>query len=291
LYDAETDWLYVYGVSVHDKASACTPIHESPGFAKDTILARARPNEVGDYTKWQFWNGDWTSVTPTGPSDLRVVARVGQSEISVDRVTLDGVTQYVLVQGRGLSVDDVVVRLSNEPTHFDDVDVGYPNIWTVDPRTFDPGISTAEQYLTVNEAPIYPNCAAFTTAEECGLAWRKCVWGGSVCETDPAFGLWIYAVKGHLHLGRISGVTENENWFPIAYFPEMNWPQDGADDPCAALDQAGCDRMECIWRGDGCASWPVWGRVRFFGLDLDRLYPWCTERCWNCAAADCSDVR
>lgn len=102
---AEDDWIYIFGASFVGERGA--------GGPDDAKLARARLADLGDYSAWQFLARSGWRRFEQGPTrdELRTIAPKVPLEYSVDPITRNGKTEYVLAHA-DLWHADVIVRRS-----------------------------------------------------------------------------------------------------------------------------------------------------------------------------------
>ena len=88
------------------------------GDVADAVLARALPADVQNYANWSFWNsaGQWkpfshASLNPPTPQNLGKVATGANPYFTVDTVTVNNHTRYVMTQSTPDGSNQLLMRI------------------------------------------------------------------------------------------------------------------------------------------------------------------------------------
>jgi hypothetical protein len=104
-------------------------IYGSDG-AGNVHVARAPVSDLFDLTTWEVLvdGGTWTDFTSTIPDDLAVVASGVGAIFTVDEITRGGVTRFALVHVHPVGDHMLFVRMSDDPTHWSELDAETPRL-------------------------------------------------------------------------------------------------------------------------------------------------------------------
>jgi hypothetical protein len=124
-HDAASGFAYIFGIS-----TLFLPHPLYVARAKNISCTPAKNPCITQYQQWQFLksNGSWSQLASPTLSSLKQIGNIaGASEFSVDKVSFNGRTRFVLVHGRPFAQDDMVVQISksNDLTHWEPFD---PNV-------------------------------------------------------------------------------------------------------------------------------------------------------------------
>lgn len=239
------DYTYIYGYTIVN------------GFPENVVLARAMDANIQNYSAWEFlriifgaptWN---TSLgPPTAPSDMWIVATGASTFFTVDKININNVPRWLMVQGWGAYHLHLVVRVGN--TDFEEGTTFYDIPYTSDSHTVVKPVG--------GTGGIDPRCGAWPTND---VYHQTAQWGMSDKFNKKLMISYYCAYVNHK--GQTNAVTP---W-------DVNGDHacDQGSDP--ALTR-GCTDSHNIAT---CGTTGTIGRIRFYNQDLMKIRPWCTSDC------------
>jgi hypothetical protein len=233
--------VYVYGTTLVEPYEQATP--------KDVVLARATEATLADYGQWEFLKeggaeAEWRAGPPTSPGELSIVADGASQYFTVDRIEIDGVAAWLMVQSSVGAFTDVVVRIAP--------DAQGGMLWSSLPEASD------------------------------GRTMIKPI-GGPYGIDPPCIGLYgpefiAYHATGHWDLSDRTARSLMIGYFCLSVDHNA---EPGHDVTPWDLDQdRACDPDNPLaYLRPAVASDPLGGRLRFYSQGLETLWPWCTAAC------------
>lgn len=251
----EGSYIYIFGAT----RSGATEAWDSGPV--NVVVARATSSTIATYTSWEFLKtggttGTWSTGAPTASSQLHVVAHDASTSFTVDKITINNVSRYVMVQNFGVGPDhlpEIVVRISKH--------------------------SSGTPYLGWHDLPANPISDTNNWVGNVDLSYG----------VDPPCGNVVYHMKGQW----ATSDQANKKLMISYYCGFVNHMEETGHNVSPwdmNNDGTTCDFWEgfneqAYWRPPPLspAAWPfnfAVGRIRFYNLDLMKLKPWCTSGCW-----------
>jgi hypothetical protein len=126
-HDTATGYAYIFGIS-----TLFLPHPLYVARAKNVSCTPSKNPCIISYQQWEFFksNGRWGQIASPTLSSLKQIGNIaGASEFSVDKISFNGTTRYVMVHGRPFTQDDMVVQVSksNSVTNWEAFDPNVPS--------------------------------------------------------------------------------------------------------------------------------------------------------------------
>ena len=244
------NYYYIYGTTDQDPST----------LKRNVVLARATEANILTYTAWEFLKRSgttkaWQTGPPTSASALYPLATHVNPFFTVDKITINNITRYVLVQGWwgwGEMADYVAVRIGKTS-----------------------GSTALSEW---HDLPA-------------SLISDANTWVGNIGENygiDPPCGALAYAQFGQWATSNQAARKLTVSYYCpfVAHNEEFNvsnvTPADlngNANPMKPACDPADFWEPAAYYRG--WAPPALYGRIRFYEVDLSKLKPWCTGTgCW-----------
>ena len=101
LAGTKTEFVYIYGARPREMLS------------RQMVVARVPACQIEDFSKWRFFAGDknWTEDVFLA----KPITDSGAGEFSVERITLKGITKYVMIHSEDMLGTRIFARTADSP--------------------------------------------------------------------------------------------------------------------------------------------------------------------------------